>query len=1110
MFWELLVATYPLLAIGQPSITWRTQTIGRSGDWVEAPVFSTSEINLYTEVPIDCPTTTSSPDGTCPLANIKSLTTPWPSDAPSVCDCGSRKIAWRRQEVTSAEYNTMTGNQDDDDVAADDLDPFSTPKVSRWNAIALGYSWDASPDNTVDIVPTIDPGGTIAVGETGSDKIYLSSPATTRGQPCGIVSQDVFQATVVDTEGNIPRLMPSAIPSSLYCELDGRESYYNDSNVVVGSMAENEWDRLLVETLVVIDAVCGCRLGRVAAMLEYSGVYFLNLDYVQTLNNNSLNETNMYATSNGFGSHQNFLDRASYFSDFYHWDEATSYTTPNVFYCREDYAVYWNLLFAFESIYNTVGTPHAVYRDIESITFEFVNTHVDNGFLQWRRFYIAGVDCLWRIASSNATLTDAINPCDNIFGKSKPFLPDVVVGLSIGQLFRGFDLLSICNVTTEDGVWAADQSTSCARDLLWAIASMKRNGDQIAWPAQYSGLKPTNGWNPEAVDLIFDASHSLTWTNGGGGIVTSGATLTSKPSDNIFNFVAETAALYVRLAAYSNVYPTNVDIFDTGTNYSVPSNGAECTADMISGQTRVVVAPVYTNIKPTQILSNDPSTQHCPGVGLTRYYRFDPTNDSIVKYAGVCMVGQTIKLHPCCDDPENTIGHICNSFHDLTQMPTLHCDVTQCMRLGTWEMHTCYNDDNYCSNEDGAYNNYQFCYVSSDTTCVRGNTHPYDGGACGYMAEECIGDQADVPILSNFVGTLYPPVLGSPMLRGLAPRGLYNTHVDTTCGNAGAPTYYSSTLYNPCLLMYPRPAVASVFARGSSLPKNLPYTASFFDADYATIFARYTVDLGEPEVTHTYFPFSSPYNGLETEPWRYIFDSAGSMYGNVLDSPTVGFMALWCTDNTAFDICTAGLVNTDNTTMYTTVAFTPASHKKLVADSGTGDLRTGIAQNTEIATPPSNLISFGNTLVSVYNSMKIQSPSAVTAWATEVVWDNEPFNIATFRTYNLSLYTLPWSTSTTIRFGTAFDLGVKLGMTDIAGIDQVGVTVRNLFEGLTDGSRAALNVGLDPLGCTEYGTERYCSTGCTNWKSGPTVPFYARGWWCGATNGAFPAFGFGS
>jgi hypothetical protein len=340
---------------------------------------------------------------------------------------------------------------------------------------------------------------------------------------------------------------------------------------------------------------------------------------------------------------------------------------------------------------------------------------------------------------------------------------------------------------------------------------------------------------------------------------------------------------------------------------------------------------------------------------------------------------------------------------------------------------------------------------------------------------------------------------------------MYSTYVDTVCGSTDSNnmTYFSSTLYNRCLLMYPRPAVASVFARGSSLPKNLPYTASFFDADYATIFARYTVDLGEPEVTHTYFPFSSPYNGLETEPWRYIFDSAGSMYGNVLDAPTVGFMALWCTDKPAVDICT-GLVNTDNTTMYTTMAFTQASYARLVADSGTGDLRTGIAQNTENPTSQSNLISFGNTLVSVYNSMKIQSPSAVTGWATVVVWDNESFNTADVRTYDLSVYPPPWSTSTTIVFGTAFDLGVKLGMTDIAGIDQVGVTVRNLFDGLTDGSRAALNVGLVTLGCTEYGTDRYCSTGCTNWKAGPTVPFYARGWWCGEITDTFPAFGFGS
>jgi hypothetical protein len=474
------------------------------------------------------------------------------------------------------------------------------------------------------------------------------------------------------------------------------------------------------------------------------------------------------------------------------------------------------------------------------------------------------------------------------------------------------------------------------------------------------------------------------------------------------------------------------------------------------------------------------------------------------------MAGQTIDRHPCCDDTKNAGNSVCTNFYDRgPPMPNIGCSQTVfgCPNLdNSAHMISCY-DSNICGNVNG---NYVYCYLDTDPSCLHG---VLNNRQCGYMAETCNGNQVTVPILSNYVGTLYPPVIGSPMLRGLAPRGLYTTHVDTECGTTESDnrTYFSSTLYNRCLLMYPRPAVASVFARGSSLPANLPYTAAFYDSDYATLFAPYTVDLCDPEITHTYFPFSSPYSGLETEPWRYIFDSAGAMYGNVLDAPTVSLMALWCTNNPDIDICTT-VVNTDNVTLYTTDAFTELSYATFIAAVSIGNLRTGIAQTTETpVTVAVNRISFGNTLVSVYNSLHVQSSASVTDWATEAIWDNELANTVTPGTYNLSAALPPWATSEMVTFGTTFDLGVKLGTGVPGGISPLEPTVRTRLDNLPDVFRHALNVANVRSGCTVYGADNYCSTGCTNWNpAGFTVPFYAKGWWCGSAGSGVPPFGLGS
>jgi hypothetical protein len=91
------------------------------------------------------------------------------------------------------------------------------------------------------------------------------------------------------------------------------------------------------------------------------------------------------------------------------------------------------------------------------------------------------------------------------------------------------------------------------------------------------------------------------------------------PSSDMFNFIAETAALYVRLAAYSSYAYTPTNLFGAvgDTWYDPRINfGEECAPYMLSGQIRAGNAPVEI-VVPTQCnvnLKGDGNQPGCAGV----------------------------------------------------------------------------------------------------------------------------------------------------------------------------------------------------------------------------------------------------------------------------------------------------------------------------------------------------------------------------------------------------------------------------------------------------------------------------------------------------------------
>jgi hypothetical protein len=88
------------------------------------------------------------------------------------------------------------------------------------------YGWAVAGEDTDPIVLTVPPGTFYEVGLGGSNEasgVSLNRGLSFDGQPCGTVFQDPLQGLPVSGAGdsNIAvRVLPSAIPSGLYCDAD--------------------------------------------------------------------------------------------------------------------------------------------------------------------------------------------------------------------------------------------------------------------------------------------------------------------------------------------------------------------------------------------------------------------------------------------------------------------------------------------------------------------------------------------------------------------------------------------------------------------------------------------------------------------------------------------------------------------------------------------------------------------------------------------------------------------------------------------------------------------------------------------------------------------------
>eukprot|EP00041_Stephanoeca_diplocostata_P022797 m.546801 g.546801 ORF g.546801 m.546801 type:complete len:400 (-) comp22155_c0_seq30:660-1859(-) len=183
--------------------------------------------------------------------------------------------------------------------------------------VELGYTWRVSAANTDPVVLTIPPGKVQTVVIAGNGASSITKASDDNG-PCGVVSLDPFQATGFALEK--PFLRPGTMPVSAYCTESAADNPYGFIENVVrhdtstaaqlqngfvenafglnGNLPEtmplppgapptpppdtefwnyNPNHRMFLQTLLrhlaIVDLTCQCRMGAVAALVAFSGVY---------------------------------------------------------------------------------------------------------------------------------------------------------------------------------------------------------------------------------------------------------------------------------------------------------------------------------------------------------------------------------------------------------------------------------------------------------------------------------------------------------------------------------------------------------------------------------------------------------------------------------------------------------------------------------------------------------------------------------------------------------------------------------------------------------------------------------------------------------------------
>ena len=1028
-------------------------------------------------------------------------------------------------------------------------------------------------------------------------------------------------------------LLPSSVPSSLYCELNGdvgpvvRGSGGGGGGGATGSVWSSGISGLTIETIGAIDAVCRCRLGRIGAILEHSGVYFHNPDWDLF---NSTFDSAKYVSAADLGVRGSLVKAAS------GWREAELNDRPVVFYCRPDYVFYWTLLLGFRAVYG--GSPgsaelHGLWRLQNGVTSgDFGNPGSAAWQSYWTRFLISGVDCLGALSTAEDSTANKCGSQDE-YG-SVPFLPGVSVGLDIGQFFRGLDLPGVlygpAGAAAGDSIIDVNDTDGRVREYLWAFASSRRRGDPGNSSAGKSGCVPGYWWSSSygfcVNRTVFDrtgAGDSPTLAGNGlysktipsGGDVTVRAwpdsflsssvfsvsywgknpgTTPPKPSDDLYEYGVETFALFMRQISYGidvgddvwsvdGVYNAGLDgdsFFSipgtTGTNTTGTSSssstgtyGTECVWSYVSGETRVGPDAEVANVSAASAggcSGSNPGSNKpgCPGVG-TGVRVLTGANTAGTVY-GYCCVGQTATVNPStgysCDGGQ--CGQCDKGRPAVRGNGWISCgatgSVSECASGGGNEHDPGPGVTGFvCFNEVWRGTDYEgTCYHGdhSKGTMVDGNP------ACAVVTETCTGTASGSTIhVVNWVGGVHSPVVGHPVLRGLAPRGLYSGTsgtgrlpggvsgsdvISTTCGTRSAPYYFDSTPFNTCLAFYPRPATSSIFVRSSGVLDNGDYRRSYVDPGYSGYFSRFTGSdfsggqstggTTDSESTTTFFPFWAPRAGFSTgyDSGRTVFESSGAMYGHFFDAPTSDDIGVWCSTTTttsappAYCDLTWPSIDTPGNTGGGVIGEVEFS-RGMLSQSDLVSLRlsvdrdeTGVVGVNGGGSGDSGVraVSFGGTTVDWYNAVRNRWPGAASDWLDYYYWESvdlDETGVGDLRSSSSSSSSSSGGTTTTdpgtlnVLYGLMTGGGPGLPLRRPSSTSSSGVVVQTFpdfvggvilgSDGSTTTSAAAAAAGfysgVNRSGCSEYDGTDYCWAGCRGWRRAAGVPFWMWGRWCG-------------
>lgn len=990
-----------------------------------------------------------------------------PQQPEQVCTCPSGGTMWAKMELTSEFVETITGE--------------SPVNGDRCTYAAFGTTWSLSPSDTQDIVMTMNPGGVQTVLLSGSSTLTLDTNGVSRNQACGVVMQDAFQGTPVYNEGGTPIMFPSSVPVSDYCYASQEpNSGHQESDFVDGLEWENGWSSIMQEGLGAVDAVCRCALGRVGGMLEHSGVFFTNPIFVDS----------MVPSILGIEASSTLVDRADEVYTAYGWRETPQYISPLIFYCREDYVLYWNLALAFDAVYNPASFRHAMWLN----SHEYAMATRDRTY--WIRYNLLGVDCLKEIETQTTYFN---NPCGQEGNTTVPFLPNVVVGLDIGQLLWALDIKSFCGADTE-----SDISTTCARDYLWAFASLYRRTGITSGCVPGGEIDPRICSNPTQLDgyqeLYYDADYALSLPENVNAMTWP---IYAKPSNNFYEFSVETAALFVRILAYSdNSSWTAANVFGIDSVWDIPTTlGTECTRDMTSGEFRVGPDAIYANVSSSCVSGISMNRRACPnsypvytGVsaanpkGNNIPYGYcctgtGPSMDAALGAAFTCGscgscstfgVDGSSGWKPCGATNEEVNMKICSS-----QGPRMSGSAVK-----DWRGHpyVCGNALYLGTHLFASGQEQYYCFAGPGT----------EGGGqldCAQITETCGAGNSIGLNINNWVGGSYIPVYGNPRMRGMMPRVFYN-NLECECltlDTTATAHCFASIQFNDCFAYMPRPPAAGIYARGWSNVK-LDYRTVFFDP-----------------MLEDYIHEVAPGTRFDTQTSAGQFDGASAILGNTSHPGGYGgidYANNFCAQNKTPAFCQD--LSETYTTMLTTTEY--ARYRGHGAEAN----------------------SLAGILTRYYSSLVGRSSLNVGPWY-DVFFYGQEYSMNT-RVGDVTYSgDLPYSNSENIRYklGSGVDLCAYVGWCLKV---YTGTTVRNgtsnspvlsLWEYIetTVSALPSFTATTDPTardmyyssltqntaGCTDVEIGDYCLVGSSAWRADPEIPFYLWNKW----NGYSTPFGWG-